>query len=79
MFYSDESMHKKFEENEEFKYNLEYRFPILFAANVIYKIIIILFYWLINVIQKNIYNIFINKLQLKLLIIKNYTDNYNLI
>ena len=48
MFYSDETMHKIYEENEDFKYNLEYRIPKIFVVNVTYKIIMLLFDWLIN-------------------------------
>ena len=48
MFYSDETMHKIYEENEDFKYNLEYRIPIIIIAKVVNKIIIFLFDWLID-------------------------------
>ena len=48
IFYSDETMHKIYIENEEYKYNIIFRLPIIFISNFIYKFIIILFDTIIN-------------------------------
>ena len=49
IFYSDNTMHKIYEGNEEYKYNLEYRIPTIFLSNLVNKFItIVLFENLVN-------------------------------
>ena len=80
IFYSNETMHKIYEENEEFKYNLEYRIPTIFVASVLNKIIILLLDKLINFqddlieLKNNLNKIEKKKIEIK---IKNNKNNNN--